>query len=452
MELENAEMPTRKQEPWRFTNLDGLWSHQPEASHPPTVAAPAASVDAIAASLGPYLLPEAAATLVLVDGVYDAALSAAAATLSGLAEGPSEGLFAGSVLAADAPAEALDALSHLPERDLPNLRNAQGSLPFTALNKACLMDAAVVWAAAGCVPAGPIQILHLTPGIEAGSGASAEPKPCPISHPRLLISAAEGAELSILQTFIGTPGAEPSEGEQGGRYFCNAVGRVLIAEGATVDHVLVQEDSSAATHVSGLTVQVAEEARYEGVIISLGGAVARVNVQIQLEGPTSHATADGLQLAGERQQLDLRSSLAHIAAETTAQQRVRMVAGGRGECVFKGRIEVGPDAENTDSQQICRSLLLSDKASVNVMPSLAIINPNVKCSHGATVADLDPNQQFYLESRGLDPARARELLIDAFVAEIAHRPLVNAALRRRIGAKLAVIGDRTQGSFRMSSI
>ena len=153
----------------------------------------------------------------------------------------------------------------------------------------------------------------------------------------------------------------------------------------------------------------------------------------------------------------LASQVQHLAPDCTSEQRVRCVAGGRSEAIFKGRINVPQAAQKTDAQQLCRSLLLSDTATVNVMPSLEVVADDVSCTHGATVADLDGDALFYLLSRGIPRTVSREMLVRAFVAQVLGpydelAPALSASVLARLEEYGAEAAGREALGYTYSSV
>eukprot|EP00622_Pseudochattonella_farcimen_P002144 FR737019.1.p1 GENE.FR737019.1~~FR737019.1.p1 ORF type:complete len:185 (+),score=16.89 FR737019.1:29-556(+) len=166
-----------------------------------------------------------------------------------------------------------------------------------------------------------------------------------------------------------------------------------------------------------------------------------------IAGEGGKAEITTILMAGETQISDLHSSITHNAPDTISRQQQRNVVSDRGECVFKGRIKVEQIAQGTDSDQLCRTLLLTDGAKVVMMPSLEIVADQVQCTHGATVADLSPEEIFYLQSRGISPIQARSILIRGFVAEVSQN-IPSAKTRARIAAKIeALTPEATKRAF-----
>ena len=163
-----------------------------------------------------------------------------------------------------------------------------------------------------------------------------------------------------------------------------------------------------------------------------------VAVEAEILGPHARFDFLGLQLGAGDQNLDLRTALRHTAGDAESAQDIRNVAGERAKLTFKGRIAVPVTGQKTNADQICKSLLLDDGATVDAMPSLEIVADDVKCTHGATIADLDEEGLFYLNSRMLSEKDARKLLLKAFCYDIVQRTdLLPPATVDRLDAKLS---------------
>jgi Fe-S cluster assembly protein SufD len=161
---------------------------------------------------------------------------------------------------------------------------------------------------------------------------------------------------------------------------------------------------------------------YAGTLLNMGGSGrVRVALSVSLLRPGADATVNGFCLAGGAQRTDIKTNIHHIAQGTTSSQNQRNMIGGRAIGAFRGRIRVEQSAQQTNSQQLSRSILLSDRARAWAVPSLEIIADDVICTHGATVSDLSEEELFYLRSRGLSRALARNLLMYAFAAESSNK-------------------------------
>ena len=267
-------------------------------------------------------------------------------------------------------------------------------LPLVALN-AELFDRSQVLRISGQVAA-PIRVTS-----EGKSGQF---------HNRLLVIVEAGASATLVETHTGL-----------GRYFNNSVIEIDLAEGASLDHVVLQNESEEATHVSTLGVRMAAKAAYRGQILHLGGQLVRREVHAQLVGEEADFALDGASLVKRSQHIDNTTRIVHRAGHCPSRQLFKTVLEEQGHGVFQGTVLVERGAQKTNAHQLSRALLLSDKAAMDNKPELEIFADDVKCGHGATIGDIDENQLFYMRARGVDEARARQLLIEAFLAEVVEQ-------------------------------
>ena len=357
-----AGLPSVRDEAWRYTSLRALAESSFEES---------LNIVSEAPDLGP--VPEAP-RVVLVDGRYQPELST--------------------------PSDLVDVEMFSTRPDfgrLPDMR-----LPMVALNTMLADDGLHLRVAAG-VDAGTLVLLSL---------AVENHRPTAF-HPRHSIHLAEGARLTVI---------EIARGE--GTYLRNAVTEVVVAEGAALTHVRLQEEAQAAFHVNTTFAEIAERGVYDAFVLTLGARLARTEIHAKLQGPGGAVHLNGAQLLGGQQHGDITTVVAHAAPNCASRQTVKNVLSGRARGVFQGRIEVARVAQKTDGYQMNQALLLSPNAEIDSKPQLEIYADDVKCSHGATVGELDADQLFYLRSRGIPDEAARSILVRAFLAEaidpIAH--------------------------------
>ncbi len=243
-------------------------------------------------------------------------------------------------------------------------------------------------------------------------------------HPRHAIRLGAGARLTVLEVAMGQ-----------GVYLHNPVMEIELGEGAALSHVRLQDESLAAFQLSTAYVEVAAGATYDGFVLNLGARLSRTEVHARLIGEGAVAHLNGAQLLRGTQHADLTTVLGHAAPGCASRQTVRHVLMDRARGVFQGRIEVARGAQKTDGYQMNQALLLSPEAEIDCKPELEIFADDVKCSHGATVGELDADQLFYLRSRGVPDAAARAILVRAFLAEslqaVAH-PAIREALEAAI--------------------
>ncbi|MGH9802822.1 MAG: Fe-S cluster assembly protein SufD, partial [Blastocatellia bacterium] len=269
---------------------------------------------------------------------------------------------------------------------------------FTALNTANIGDGAFVHIAKGKVVEAPIHLLFIS--------TATEPT---VSHPRILIVAEEASIATVIESY-----ASPNESV----YFTNAVTEVFTAEGAVLDHYRLQEESERAFHIATTEVHQQRKSNYTSFAISLGAEIARHNLNVALNDEHIETTIDGLYIVTGRQHTDSHTVIDHLKPRCNSHQLYKGILDGRGRAVFNGKVFVREGALLTDARQLNKNLLLSPEAHVDTKPELEIFADDVKCSHGATVGQLEGDELFYLVSRGLPQERAQALLTFGFAEDV----------------------------------
>jgi len=285
------------------------------------------------------------------------------------------------------------------DRARRHLGTLAGDSALANLNSALWRDGAYVLITADCRLKRPIFIAHLADEAEA------------MLYPRDLVVLEAGGEAVLVEHYRGGTDAP---------YWRNAVSEIVLEDGARLTHIKVFEEGAAATHTSLTAARLGRDSRYRALHIGLGGALTRHDMNIDLAGTGAEVRIDALNLAvgdGGAPVRDLHIHLDHRAADSRSRIHYRGLIDGHGRGVFDSRVVVQPEARGTDAQQLCRSLLLSPYAEADVKPQLEIHADDVKCGHGASVGSLDDEALFYLKSRGIEPADARRLLMQAFVGE-----------------------------------
>jgi Fe-S cluster assembly scaffold protein SufB len=330
------------------------------------------------------------------------------------------------------------------------INNQQGTACFAALNSirtggVALMDVPAGWNE-GIEDPRPVVIIN---GQTTNLGCCDEEKDGVSCHPRILAIAGESSSSSLVQSYIDL--GDSDEAAVNKAKLNNGFTQIYIKKGANLTHAYLEEtggivtpgveltssdeDGSAGidprqmesdrpalrnTHLESIDVHVAGDGgRYTAAIMGLGGnGRSRISLSASLLRPGAHASLNGFVLAGGAQRTETKTNIHHVAQGTTSQQTQRNMVGGRATSSFRGRIRVEQSAQQTDSDQLSRTILLSEKARVWAVPSLEIIADDVKCTHGATVSDLSEEELFYLRSRGVDRETARNMLMYAFVDEV----------------------------------
>jgi Fe-S cluster assembly protein SufD len=233
-----------------------------------------------------------------------------------------------------------------------------------------------------------------------------------------------GGRASVIESYIGL-------GE--GVYFTNAVTEAIVADGAQLEHIKVQRESERAYHVGTTHVQHGSGSRGTSHSVSLGAALCRNNLDVVLDGPGIELQMFGFYMGRDRQEVDNHTSLLHAHPNCSTREVYKGILDGSSHGVFNGKIYVTPIAQKTDAKQTNRALLLSNQARIDTKPQLEIFADDVKCTHGATVGNLDQQAAFYLKSRGIGGALARKILTYAFAAEVLEE-IPHAAVRRALEA------------------
>ena len=265
-----------------------------------------------------------------------------------------------------------------------------------AANTAFFEDGFVVEAAPGAVMEEPI---HLVFG--AGPGAR---------HPRALIVAGRNSSVRVVETYAGS-----------GTYWRNAVTEIHAAENARVDHYRAQSESLAAYHTGMLQATQERDSSVSTFSLSFGAALARNDIQTRLNGTGCECSLDGLYAVRDTQHVDHHTAIDHAMPHCNSHQLYKGVLDGRAKGVFNGKIFVRRDAQKTDAVQSNKNLLLADSAEVNTKPQLEIDANDVRCTHGATIGQIDETAAFYLRARGISAAQARNILTYAFAADALER-------------------------------
>jgi Fe-S cluster assembly protein SufD len=389
----DAGFPTTDEEAWRFTNLAPIAKTAFELPSPPQSWPSADDVRRIS------MIPQDSPCLVFVNGWLAPGLSSAASD-RGIRLAPMS-----------------EAMVHCPERTEPHLARLASyqDRPLVALNIALWRDGAFLEVSRGADPDVPICLVHL--GV--GNGAPL------IINPRNLLVVNDECHAIVVESYVGL----------GGTYFTNSVTDCVVGARATVDHYSFKCEGDSAFHIGTLEVRQERGSVFRTTAITTGGAVVRNEANVQFDAERCEGTLDGLYLARGRQLVDNHTRLEHARPHCTSHELYKGILDGQAHAVFTGRIHVHPDAQKTDAKQTNQALLLSPDAVINTQPQLEIYADDVRCTHGATVGQLDQDALFYLRSRSLSAEHARCLLVFAFANEIVGRvkvPTLRAGLERML--------------------
>ena len=373
--------PTRKNEDWHFTSVAPIAEREFQR-------APVAARRVEAADLKPFDFGHPEWTsLVFVDGRFNAALSSSAKLPRGLVVMDLQ--------------RAWREAGVLLEEHLTKVAAYEHDA-FTALNTAFMSDGAVVHLAADAVIEGPVHLIFVSTGINDSL----------VTYPRNLIVAERNSRATVIESYVPLGDAA---------YFTNSVSEVVLRAGATLNHIKLQRESEKAFHVGNVQVKQERDSHLLSFSFATGAALSRTNVHTSLGGEGCGATLDGLYMVDGDQHVDHQTLVEHIEPNTFSREVYKGVLGGSSHGVFNGRVYVHSKAQKTDGKQQNNNLLLSDSARIDTKPQLEIFADDVRCTHGATVGRLDDVALFYMKSRGIAAARARELLTYAFAADVLEK-------------------------------
>ncbi len=284
---------------------------------------------------------------------------------------------------------------------------------FAELNTAFAANGVVVFISPGAVLDAPLHVAH----VATGHGTD------PVSYSRVLVVAGQGSEGSIVETFSG-----PEEAV----YLTNAVTEVVVDDNASVDHYKLQREGPKGYHVANLSARLGRDARFANRSFSFGAAISRNDIEVLFDAEGGECVLNGLFMIDGARLTDTHSRVDHAQPHCSSRELYKGILDGASRGVFNGLVQVRPGAQKTDAEQMNRNLLLSREALVHSVPQLDILADDVKCRHGSTTGQLDPQALFYLRSRGIGEAEARGLLTYAFASDLVHElsvtPLRDAVL------------------------
>jgi Fe-S cluster assembly protein SufD len=381
--------PTTHDEDWRFTNVSAI-------AQTPYRLARNGRARLSQKELEPYRVAGVACQLVFVNGRFASELS----LLNNLPAGVKVSSLAGEI-SSDPGAIKQHFSSYVDIR-----RDA-----FCALNTAFAEGGAYVHIPRGTLMEEPICLLFVSTGDDAPS----------MSHPRNLIVAEEDSEATFVEDYVSFDGA----------VFCNTVTELVAGDNAVLSHYMIEREHEQAFNISTLRIQQGRSTNVVSHSVLLGGALVRNNVHTVLAGEGGECLINGLFIGNGHQHLDNYMLVEHASPRCGSRQFYNGILDGQARGVFHGRIIVHKDAQKTDAKQTNRNLLLSDDAQIDTKPQLEIYADDVKCTHGATIGQIEGDALFYLRSRGIDEVSARTLLLFAFASECLDR-MKSGPVRRHV--------------------
>ena len=409
--FERGGFPSVAEEEWKYTNVSAI----AKAGFAPVLTSNGTSLSKTN-GLAAFVYDEARESrLVFVNGMLRRDLSSLEALAAGvLAMGLDEALQTSEHEAI--VRERLEQYSDAAENG------------FAALNTALFSGGLFLRIPRGLRVETPIHLLFVC---ESGSGI-----PAPAAFPRVFVVAEENSDATVIESY-----SSPNDG----LYLTNAIVDIVLNEGARLRHYKVQRESAEAFHVATTRAELGPNATYDTTTINFGAALSRHNIDVLMDHEGAECFVDGLYMVEGSQHTDTHSVIDHRQPHCTSHQLYKGILDGNSRAVFNGKVFVRHGAQQTDAQQTNKNLLLSNEAQVDTKPQLEIFADDVKCTHGAAIGQLDEEEMFYLESRGLNRALARNMLTYGFAEEVIEKIKIesikrelDAAVLNRLGAQLEV--------------
>ena len=371
------EFPTQKDEEWKYTNISPLLKH----NFVPSSEKVSVGKEFVKSKLFDEMEHN---LIVFVNGHY-------ADEHSDLQNLPG-GVVAGSL------SEAIKNNSPLIEKHFTKYADHQNNI-FTALSTAYTDNGAFIYVPDGKIVEEPVHIIYIT--------SSDDNKI--IVQPRNLFIAGKNSQVTIIEHYVST-------GES--IYFTNAVTEIIADESSVVDHIKLQEESINAFHIARMEVNQERKSNFSSHSISIGGELTRNDFTSRFNDEGSECTLNGLYMIEGNQLFDAHTLIDHAMPHCNSHEHYKGILNDKSRGVFNGKVIVRPDAQKTNAFQENNNILLSNNALVNTKPQLEIFADDVKCSHGATIGQLDEEAKFYLKSRGIGEEASRAILLHAFASDV----------------------------------
>ena len=298
-------------------------------------------------------------------------------------------------------ATALAKDSTLIEKHLGKFAHTAGNA-FAAMNQALFADGAFIFVPSGVAVAEPVQLIYISSAKNSGETIL----------PRNLVIAEANSKVTVVESYLATGNVA---------YLTNAVTEIIAGDQAFIEHIKVQDEATAAFHIATIAGEFGRASNVNVHSFALGGKISRNNIRTKLAGEGLECILNGLYLTKADQLADHHMIVEHAQPHCASHEYFNGILDDQSKGVFHGRIYVHPIAQKTDAKQTNKNLLLSDDATADTKPQLEIYADDVKCTHGATIGQLNSESIFYLRSRGMSLDTAKQMLIHAFAGEIIER-------------------------------
>ncbi|HSP88387.1 MAG TPA: Fe-S cluster assembly protein SufD [Ignavibacteriaceae bacterium] len=370
------DFPTIKDEEWKYTSLAPLLQH----NFIPSIDKKSLSKE----QLNKFLFDGLKNIAVVINGHFSEELSS-------LNELPAK-------VEVKSIAKAIASKSTLIEKHFGKYADFTKHI-FTSLSTAFTKDGVLVHIPKGIIVEEPIHIIFITDS----------EKEKLLIQPRNLFVADKNSQATIIEHFVHL---------NSGIYFTNTVTEIVVGENAILDHVKLQEESKSAFHISRMEIDQERASNFSSHFISLGASLSRNDFNSRFNDEGGECTLNGLFLTEDNQLFDVHTLIDHAKPHCNSHEHYKGILNHTSRGVFNGKVIVRQDAQKTNAFQENNNIILSNEALVNTKPQLEIFADDVKCSHGATIGQLDKDAMFYLKSRGLGEDAARSILIHAFASDV----------------------------------
>ncbi|HZL14184.1 MAG TPA: Fe-S cluster assembly protein SufD [Verrucomicrobiae bacterium] len=386
--------PTLHDEDWRFTNVAPIEKLNFQLAKEISVNGAETKLidESVFAKLSGH-------RLVFVNGFFSAKLSSIKPVAGGVRiENLAAALTSGaSILPAQNRPEACSTI----EKHLGKYAHTAGNT-FAALNQAFFTDGAFIFVPQGVTVAEPVQLIYISSAKNSGETIL----------PRNLVIVEANSKLTVVESYISTGNVA---------YFTNAVTEILAGDNAAVEHIKLQDEAVDAFHIATIAGEFGRASNVTVHSFALGAKLSRTNIRAKLAGEGLECILNGLYLTKDEQLADHHMIVEHAQPNCASHEYFNGILDDKSKGVFHGRIYVHSIAQKTDAKQTNKNLLLSDDATADTKPQLEIYADDVKCTHGATIGQLNDESIFYLRARGIGRENARRMLIHAFAGEIIER-------------------------------
>jgi Fe-S cluster assembly protein SufD len=409
-QFERAGFPTVQQEDWKYTNVSPI----AKTSFRPVIAANGTALSK-GDALAPFTYEETRnSVFVFVNGIFRGDLSSVKSL---------ESIIAIKLDQALTDPEHESVIRDSLQRNQPDQQNS-----FALLNTALFAGGLFIRIPRGLEIETPIQLQFISEAIEGEAAAAA--------FPRIVIVAEANSAVTIIESYAAS--------DNDGFYFTNAIVDLVLEDGARCRHYKVQREGARAAHIATTRVDVGANAVYDTTTITLGAALSRHDINVTMDHEGASCSVDGLYMVDGNQHTDTHSVIDHRQPHCSSHQLYKGILDGKSRAVFNGKVFVRHGAQQTDAQQTNKNLLLSNDAQIDTKPQLEIYADDVKCTHGAAIGQIDEAMMFYLESRGINPVLAKNMLTYGFAEEVIEKIKIESIKRELDEAVLNRLGTQLE--------